>query len=202
MRLSALVLLLGLASLGRATSLVPPSFPELVAEAEAIYRARVTDLQARHVTAPDGTAIIKTYVTFAVERTFKGADRAAVTLEFLGGTVGPESMVVSGMPVFNLGGAEYVFVQRNGIQFCPLVAMGHGRYRILRHAAGSREYLVRDNGLPLTDLAEVEMTLHTLQTPLHVARAAAAVGRALTPAAFEAGILSELRYPTLRARPQ
>lgn len=195
------LVLLPLASLGRATSVIPPSFPELVEEADGIYRGRVTDIQARRATAPDGTVIIKTHVTFAVERTLKGATRGEITLDFLGGTLGDDALVVTGMPKFSLGATEYVFVQRNGVQFCPLVAMGHGRYRVMRDPTTAREYLIRDNGVPLTDLAEVEIPLLALPAPVRAAGAASAIARALTPAALEVGITAEVQRPTLRAQP-
>ncbi len=202
MRSCLLLLLLALASLGRATSVIPPTFPELVQEADGVYRGKVTAIQARRATSPDGTAIIKTFVTLVVERTLKGAAKAEITLEFLGGTIGDESLRVAGMPKFNLGAAEYVFVQRNGVQFCPLVAMGHGRYRLLHDTAAQRDYIARDNGIPLTDLAEVAVDLTTtLPAPVRAARAAAAVTRALSPAAFEAGVIAEVQRPTLSARP-
>lgn len=204
MRSRLLFLLLLCAALARATSVIPPSFPELVQEADSIHRGRVVDIQAVRATAPDGTPIIKTHVTLALERTLKGAERTTITLEFLGGTIGDESLVVTGMPKFNLGAVEYVFVQRNGVQFCPLVAMGHGRYRVARDAASNRDYLARDNGTPLTDLAEVEIPLAAqaaLPPAIRAAQAASAVTRALTPAAFEAGIVAELQRPTVRARP-
>lgn len=197
------VLLAGAVPATRATSVVPPSFSELVAEAEAIYRGRVTGVATRRARAPDGTAILRTYVTLAVDRTLKGAERSAITLDFLGGSLDDESLVVTGMPRFALGATEYVFVQRNGIQYCPLVALGHGRYRLLRDDATGREYVARDNGIPLTDPAEVVVPLHAgagLPGPVRAAQAAAALARALTPAAFESAVLAEARSPTVRAR--
>ena len=188
MRLCLPLLLLAVATLCRATSVIPPSFPELVSEADAIYRGRVTDLQARRATAPDGTAIIKTYVTVAIDRTLKGAERREIVLEFLGGTIGDESMVVTGTPKFNLGGAEYAFVQRNGVQFCPLVAMGHGRYRVLRDPATARDHLARDNGVPLTDLAEIAVPLNTLPAPVRAASQPALT--APSPGKLRANIVS------------
>src|SRR5688572_15986612 len=78
-----------------ATTVVPPSFAELVGEADAIYRGRVTSVQARRVERPDGEgSLIKTFVTFAVERVLKGPEQTQITLEFLGGTVGEETMAV------------------------------------------------------------------------------------------------------------
>jgi hypothetical protein len=202
MRIPSLFLfLLALVPAGHATSVIPPSFAELVGEADAIYRGRVTAVQARRVEAPDVEGgVIKTFVTFAVERVLKGPDQTEVTLEFLGGTVGEETMTVSGMPKFNLGAREIVFVQKNGVQFCPLVALMHGRYRVLRDEATAREHIARDNGLPLNNVAEVELPITTLPGPVRAASAASASTRALTPEAFEASITSEVQRPTPRLR--
>ena len=200
-RLTFLVPLLALAPVLHATSVIPPSFPELVAEADAIYRGRVTSIQSRRVEQPNGQdSVIKTFVTFAVERVLKGPGQTQVTLEFLGGTVGDESMTVTGMPKFNVGAREIVFVQKNGVQFCPLVALMHGRYRVLRDEATAREHIARDNGAPLMDTSEVELPITTLPGPVRAASAASNAARALTPDAFEASITSEVQRPTPRPR--
>lgn len=180
-----------------ATSVIPPTFPELVAEAEAIVRGRVMDISFRRASTPDGTPVIKTRITFAVERTLKGAERREITLELLGGTIGDESLVVTGMPRFELGSTDYLFVERNGIQFCPLVAVRHGRYRLLRDAGG-REFVARDNAVPLTDVTQVVLPLAALPD---VVRSAGASG-ALAPAAFEAAVIAELArtIPAARVR--
>ncbi len=185
----------------RATSVVPPSFPELVNEADAIYRGRVTAIESRQTPRPDGGTVIKTFVTFAIDKVLKGGAKTEVVLEFLGGTVGGESLEISGMPKFKLGAQEYVFVQKNGIQFCPLVGVMHGRYRLLRDEAAARDYVARDNGAPLTDVAEVEFPMNQLPASVAAANASTLKARALTPAAFEASVSSEVQRPTLRARP-
>jgi hypothetical protein len=183
-----------------ATSVVPPSFPELVAEADAIYAGRVTTVEARKLTAPDGSPLIKTFVTFAVERVLKGTARESVTLELLGGRVGDEQLRVSGMPIFAVGDRDFVFVQRNGVQYCPLVALGHGRYRVLRDQASGRDYVARDNRRPLAATSDVELPLHGLPAGVAPARAAAPAA-ALSPDAFAAEIAAEVaRVPAVRAR--
>jgi hypothetical protein len=194
--------LIALVPFTRATSVVPPSFTELVNEAEAIYRGRVTAVQARRVDRADGEgSTIKTFVTFAVERVLKGAEQKEITLEFLGGTIGDEKLEVSGMPKFNLGARDIVFVQRNGVQFCPLVALMHGRYRVMRDEATAREHIARDNGVPLTDVGEVELPMVELPAPLRAASAASASSRALSCDAFESRVMSEVRRPLLQAHP-
>jgi len=188
-----LLLLLVLAPFVSATSVIPPSFPELVDEADAIYRGRVAAIQARRVALPGGQGdVIKTFVTFAIERVLKGAERSDVTLEFLGGTVGDEVLVVSGMPVFNLGAREIVFVQKNGAQFCPLVAVMHGRYRVQRDAGTGRDHVLRDNGVPLVSTADVELPLTGLPAPVRTARAAVPLAQALTTETFEAQVRAEV----------
>mgnify|MGYP001609795438 CR=1 FL=1 len=126
----------------RATTVIPPSFPELVEKAEAIYRGRVTAVESRHVDRPDGSRVIKTFVTVAIDKVLKGAAQNAITLELLGGRVGDDSLIITGMPKFTVGAEEFVFVQRNGVQFCPLVAVMHGRYRVLHDAAQGRDYMM------------------------------------------------------------
>lgn len=175
-----------------ATSVIPPSFPELVAEAEAIYRGTVTSIEARRVARPEGGTIIKTFVTFAVDSVLKGPTQSEVVLEFLGGTVGDESLEVTGMPKFAVGQREFVFVQKNGTQLCPLVGLMHGRYRVLRDADGAHDYVARDNGAPLTDTAEVELPMTPLPAQMRTARAATPGADALTPAAFESRVRAEV----------
>ncbi len=199
------LLLLALACAGAvppasATSVVPPSFPELVAEAEAIYSGRVTAVEARRLAAPDGSSVIKTFVTFAIERVLKGAARESVILELLGGRVGDEQLRVSGMPVFAVGDRDFVFVQHNGVQYCPLVALGHGRYRVLRDAAAGRDYVARDNRTPLAAVSDVELPLHAPPSAVQRARAAAPAA-ALSPESFIAEIVAEVaRTPAVRER--
>lgn len=188
MRFRFILLFAAFASWAQATSVVPPNFSELVTEADAIYRGRVSEVQARRVARVDGGSVIKTFVTLTIDRALKGPEQRTVTLEFLGGTISDESMEVSGMPTFTVGDRGVVFVQKNGQQFCPLVRMGHGTYAITRDEATGEEYMARQNGVPLTDVSEVEIPLGDRP---QVAASRNTAG-ALSPAAFEARIASEV----------
>ncbi len=181
-----------------ALSVVAPTFPELVAEAESIVRGEVTAISCAYVDTPGGERPIKTFVTFRVERTLKGAVPPAdtVTLIFLGGTVGADSLEISGMPKFKIGDREIVFVARNGKTFCPLIAAGHGRYRVLRDAATRRDYVARENRTPLESTDDVALPL---EAPLAAARLKS-VSRALSPDAFEASVLSAVAATPATAR--
>jgi hypothetical protein len=201
MRIRVLLFLLcACVPLVRATSVVPPNFTELVEEADAIYRGQVTAIEARRVGRPDGSTLIKTFVTVGVQRALKGPDEASVTLEFLGGTIGDETLEVGGVPKFTVGQRGIVFVQKNGQQFCPLVRLGHGNYRIEKDNASGREYVARDNRAPLNDVAEVGQPLATPVIPALV-QAQRDTSRALTPDSFEAQIVTAVRTTRPTARP-
>jgi len=191
MRLKHLFLLFAVTASVRATTVEPPTFPDLVGDADSIYQGRVKSVESRRVERAEGS-IIKTYVTLVVDQALKGSEQSEVILEFLGGTVGDETLSVSGMPKFVVGGEEILFVQKNGRQFCPLVAMMHGRYRVERDATG-RRYVARENRAPLLDEGEVALPMKESVSPTAGNRA-----RALSPAAFAERITSEKRRASIR----
>ena len=178
-----------------ATTVEPPEFSALVARAGSVFRGEVTGLRSELVERGGDRAIF-TYVTFRVTELIRGKPLPTeVTLEFLGGTVGDLTLEVAGMPRFERGAQEIVFVERAGPQICPLVAMAYGRYRVLRDAAGA-EQVARDNGAPLMSTADVSLPLTAPAIVALNARRNPAGARPLTPADFSQAIRAE----ALRAR--
>jgi hypothetical protein len=171
----------------RATSVVAPSFSELVSEAQSIVRAKVTKVSAAWVDSPQGR-VIKTYVTFSVERQLKGQTSPEFVLQLLGGEIDGQGMRIQGMPQFVEGEREILFVAGNGIRFCPLVGMAHGRYRILLDSLSAREYVARDDRSPLTSEADVQLPQERALAAIRPQSASAA----LAVAAFEEKILTQV----------
>lgn len=171
----------------RGTTVVAPSFAELVAEAQTIVRARVVDVRADWAESPQGR-VIKTHVTFRVEKRLKGTATPELTLTFLGGELDGQGMRVAGMPQFSVGQREILFVTGNGINFCPLVGMMHGRYRVQTDAATGREYIARNDGVPLVSEHDVQLPQdgNPIERRLKVASAA------LSPAVFEERIAHQI----------
>jgi len=184
-----LVGVLAAISLGaaRATSVIAPSFPELVQESQLIVRGTVTSVRCAWVDTTQGRAI-KTFVTFAVQKCLKGDAPAELVLQFLGGEIDGQGMRVEGMPRFAAGQAEILFIADNGVQFCPLVGLMHGRYRVLTEATTARAYIARDDGVPLESADEVQLPQGAGTAANRTKRAAAA----LTPEAFEQKIAAEV----------
>lgn len=178
-----------------AMSVQPPSFNELVAEADNITRARVKHVEARFVTAPDGQRLLKTFVTFAKLKTLKGAAPEEFTLEFLGGEKDGERWTIPGMPQFESGDEEFLFPTA-GTSICPLVGAMHGRYRVLTDPATQRRYVARDNLEPLASTDDVSRPIDPDGATI---RSSADAAHALTPDEFERRIVDHVKRPS---RPQ
>jgi len=136
-----------------ATTVIPPSFDELVSRAEVIFQGTVTDVRSQWV-GEGGQRHINSYVTFKVEDAIKGKPGAQITLQMLGGTVGSETMEVTDAPKFKVGDRDILFVENNGTQFVPLVGIMHGRFRVKKDEAG-RDAAFTNEGSPLSDVTQL-----------------------------------------------
>ncbi|MEY2525432.1 MAG: hypothetical protein QOE73_203, partial [Verrucomicrobiota bacterium] len=109
------------------TTVIPPTFDELVSRAEVIFQGAVTDVRSQW-TGEGAQHRIVSYVTFKVEDSVKGTPGQTYTLRMLGGTVDGETMEVADSPKFKVGDRDIIFVENNGSQFVPLVGIMHGRF--------------------------------------------------------------------------
>jgi hypothetical protein len=115
-------------------------------------------------------------------------------LEFLGGRVGDEEMRVEGMPKFKVGEENILFVRDNGRSICPLYGMMHGRYAIDKTPADGRKRVMRSDGMPLRDTAQIAAPLLD-HAPAPISRSqAAATG--LEPSEFIRQIRAGVRPNT------
>jgi hypothetical protein len=147
--------LIGLAFAGiTATTVIPPTFDQLVKQAELIFQGTVTD--ARSVWEGEGgQRHIETYVTFKVDDSVKGDAGNSYTIRMLGGTVGDQTMEVSDAPKFKVGDRDILFVEHNYDQFVPLVGIDHGRFHIQHDDATGRDIVVNGEGEPVRDLTKL-----------------------------------------------
>ena len=136
-----------------ATTVIPPSFDELVSRAEMIFQGSVTDVRSEW-TGEGAQRHIMSYVTLKVEDAIKGNPGSIVTLRMLGGTVGGETMEVTDAPKFRVGDRDILFVENNGTQFVPLVGIMHGRFRVKKDITG-QETVLTNEGAPLSDITEL-----------------------------------------------
>jgi len=185
----AAVLVAGAAAAMHATTVVPPTFDELVARSQTVFVGQTLDVRSQWVSTSSGRAIV-TLVTFKVLRTLKGELGGQTVLEFLGGTVGEYRMEVAGMPKFRVGDEDVLFIDERGQPVSPVVGFMHGRFRILEDPASGRRSVARYNFEPLASVSD-------LGAPSVPARVSSA--RALTLEAFEDDITQAVRgLPAVR----
>ena len=165
----------------QATTVIPPSFDELVSQAELIFQGTVTNVRSEW-TGEGGKRHIVSYVTFKVDDSIKGSPGASYTMHMLGGTVDGETMAVADGPKFQTGDRDFVFIEHNGQQFIPLVGIMHGRYRI-EHDENGREIVATNAGTPLSDVARIGKEDHVV----------ASEKAALSPAQFKAAIQGSIQ---------
>ncbi len=176
-----------------ATTVIPPSFDELVAQAELIFQGTVTDVKSQWI-GEGGQRHIVTYVTLKVEDSIKGAPGATYTVRMLGGTVGDETMKVSDSPEFKVGDRDILFVEHNGTQFIPLVGIMHGRFRVERDNATGSDLVKSNKGEAVTDLAELGKNEDhaTEANRRSAAPDSSKPGKALDTASFKSAIRARL----------
>jgi hypothetical protein len=163
----------------RATTVVPPTFDQLVTNAELIFEGTVID--ARSQWAGEGAERhIVTHVTFTIDDAIKGAPGKNYTIQMLGGTIDGETIEVADTPRFKVGDRDILFVEHNGTQFVPLVGIMHGRFHVQTDAAG-HDVVAKDNGAFLADASKLG----------HDERAAV-TGPALSAADFKSAIRQKL----------
>jgi hypothetical protein len=137
-----------------ATTVIPPTFEQLVQQAELIFQGTVTD--SRSVWEGEGgQRHIETYVTFKIEDSVKGQPGTSYTIRMLGGTVGDETMEVTDTPKFKVGDREILFVEHNNDQFVPLVGISYGRFHVQKDEQTGRDVVVNNEGEAVRDLTQL-----------------------------------------------
>lgn len=165
-----------------ATTVIPPTFDQLVDQAEVIFQGTVTKVNSEWV-GEGAERHIATFVTFSVKDALKGTPGKSFTLRTFGGTVDGETMMIGDAPTFNVGDEDILFVENNGSQVVPLVGIMHGQFHVRKDASG-REMVTTNEDQPLTDVSRLGHDQ---------AAAVAATAPALTAAAFKAAVETHLQ---------
>jgi hypothetical protein len=135
----------------RATTVIPPTFEQLVDDADTIFQGTVTSV--RSIWSGEGAQRhIESYVTFQIEERLKGTPSESYTLQLLGGTVDGETMEVTDSPKFSVGDHDILFVEHNGQQFVPLVGINNGRFHIHENPQTGREIVTNGEDEPVRDV--------------------------------------------------
>ena len=142
-----------------ATTVVAPTFDELVERAQLIFEGIVTNVQSQWA-GEGGQRHIVSYVTLQVADGVKGDAGASYTLRMLGGTVGDETMEISDSPKFKVGDRNILFVENNGTQFIPLVGIMYGQFRVEQDQQSGADVVRTHEGQPLGNLDNLGRDQH------------------------------------------
>ncbi|PYJ09279.1 MAG: hypothetical protein DMF06_10515 [Verrucomicrobia bacterium] len=167
------------ASSAQATTVIAPTFDQLVGDAELIFQGTVIEARSEWISQGAEREMV-TYVTFDIKDAIKGAPGSNYTIRMLGGTIAGETREVADAPRFKAGDRDVVFVEHNGTQFIPLVGIMHGRFHVQTDASG-RDVIAKDNGASVGDVTKLG----------HDERAAAA-GPAISLSDFKSAIRQKL----------
>lgn len=138
-----------------ATTVVQPTFDELVDEAQVIFEGTVTDVRGEWSGEGAQRGIVS-YVTFQIEDALKGSPGTTYTLQMMGGTIGDETITIADAPVFKKGDRDILFVENNGRQFIPLVGIMYGRFRLKPDSVAGSEIVTDHAGQPVGGIAQLK----------------------------------------------
>lgn len=132
-----------LAALMFSSSVMPASaglpgdddFDDRLLAAEAVFEGTIESVRFVESQGDAGEpGVPHTFVTYRVERVFKGRVRGeTVTLRFFGGldSTGDELTMASNAPTLDRGDHDVVLVAGNGAAECPLIGCSQGRFRVI-----------------------------------------------------------------------
>jgi hypothetical protein len=132
----------------RGTTVIQPTFEQLVDNASQVIVAEALGSECHWRTNAKG-ALIFTTVQFRTREVLKGKTASQVELSFLGGTIGADTLEVNGVPRFKNGSRYILFVSSNRTEVCPLVGMFHGKFNLHKDVATGQEMISHNDGTPV-----------------------------------------------------
>ncbi len=138
-----------------AASVRAVSIDELIQQSQLVFEGTVTGIDAKE----NNQKRIHTYVTFKISDVINGeyADNV-ITLRFLGGTVGDNSMLVSEQRIPQVGEQGIYFVESlDRFQVNPLYGWSQGHFILERDLSGAHKVMT-NRGLPVRGINDTKKT--------------------------------------------
>jgi hypothetical protein len=131
-----LLLIVGITNIGYSHSPFPVRDGHLVKNADFIFEGIVQDIKSvvsKKVDEED-LQVPFTFVTYEIIQILKGKyDSGQITLQFMGGCEnGEDYFYVQGIPLFDIGDHDIMFIKGNIKKACPVVGWEQGRTRVIQ----------------------------------------------------------------------
>ncbi|GEM_PF-2788495 len=124
-----------------ATTIPRKSVDQLTSEAHRIVIAKVVTVKSF-----ESDGIIRTRVELEVASALKGPATPRLTIVTDGGTIGEETLMVDGLPVFATGQRVILFLDEDLDQMCPVYGWEQGMLRIIREPSSGEDVVVDAEG--------------------------------------------------------
>lgn len=176
----AALMLLAATPAARATTVIQPTFDQMVGSADYVVRAQVKSVESswREDATRPGQSYIGSRITLEVREVITGTPPSPLVLDVVGGKVGKDELTVSGTPRLTVGQECILFIRGNGQTIFPVVGLNHGYFPVRRDARTGEAQVLRSDGRLLYSMQELDPAASgtpTVHGPLD---------RPLTPEAF------------------
>lgn len=128
---------------------LPITMEELVRDAAQIARGEFVAQRVER----NSNGLIVTIMSFRVDRTLKGPPAGVLELEFLGGTIGDESLTVSHSEMYEVGDRSILFLNGLVNSASPLVGMEQGQLGI--ESSNAEDVVVLHDGSVLQTIDQL-----------------------------------------------
>jgi len=143
-----------------ATSILPPTFEQLVDLSGRVVRATVLEVRP-YTDSHEGEKLVRTEITLDVHESWAGSVPVGeLKIRHLGGEVEGLSMQVSSMPRYEVGQEMVLFLHARDGFICPTVGWGHGKYHVDR-SDPSAVRIRRSNGELLQGLDQISRSIES-----------------------------------------
>jgi hypothetical protein len=125
--------------------------PAMTSESNLVALGQVVDVQYRNASVKGSNAVVPhAFVTFQVQKVVRGKPASQnIVMRFVGGVDGMGGILdVSGVPMFQKGETDVLFIAGNGEAACPLARCEWGRFRVLNGA------VYNTHGAPVLELTK------------------------------------------------
>jgi len=127
-------------------------------EADLVFVGTVVDIYSEW-SDPDETEIY-TYVTFNdIEIVAGEYQDSELTVRFSGGEIWDFKVLYAGVPQFNLGERNLLFLSGNFTEVCPIVGWIQGNFRIMYDQSVGAQVIHTDDGKPIAGIQEGKIIL-------------------------------------------
>jgi hypothetical protein len=173
----------------RATTVIQPTFEEMVGSADYVVRVVVKSVESswREDATRPGQSYIGSNITLDVREVITGTPPSPLVLDVVGGRVGKDELNVTGTPKLKVGQECILFVRGNGRTFFPVIGLKHGYFPVRRDARTGDAQVLRADGRLLYNTQELDPVADNTRA-VH-----GPLDRPLTPQGFSAQIQQQQR---------